>query len=162
MNSTHLSSWEQEEFLLAPDPEAGQHLAQCAACRAGVEQLQQGVALFRTTALEWTKTMDAAPGISTPAPANHLMPALRWGLAALLLLCTLLPIARMLMRKPVSGAASAAAPSLSDDALLQQIDQQVSEEVPDSMESLTHLVSTTATGKATDTNAGSADHVQNN
>jgi hypothetical protein len=158
MKTSHLSAWEQEEYLLAPHPEATQHLAQCAACQAGVDQLRQGVTLFRTSALEWsamqqTSRVDSSraafskptlvsSGQASGHPSWQLTPALKWALAALLLLLALLPLSRSLLQKPLSTARTAPAAALTDDALLQQVDEQVSEAVPDSMESLTHLVTT--------------------
>ena len=53
-------------------------------------------------------------------------------------------------------------PQISDDALLEQVDEQVSVAVPSSMESLTHLVSTESSSGAVTAAAGSKHIVQTN
>ena len=54
------------------------------------------------------------------------------------------------------------APTGSDDALLDQVDEQVSVAVPSSMESLTHLVSTGSNSSAASSERGSRHLVQTN
>jgi hypothetical protein len=92
------------------------------------------------------------------------MSALRWGLAAaiplVLLLLALLPLHLFHLSSPQATrpAVQISAAQISDDALLEQVDEQVSVTVPSSMESLTHLVSTDNTKAA----AGSKHIVQTN
>ena len=92
--------------------------------------------------------------------------AMRWGFAAavplVLLLLALLPLHLFHLSGPqvTHPATQISAAQISDDALLEQVDEQVSVAVPSSMESLTHLVSAdNSSGSAT---AGSEHIVQTN
>src|SRR6202000_3354182 len=85
---------------------------------------------------------------------------LQWAFAAvlplLLLLLALLPLSLSHRRDPQPKA------QLSADALLDQVDEQVSVSVPNSMESLTHLVSTGSDSGARSTARRSGEFVQTN
>jgi hypothetical protein len=141
MKTNHLSAWEQEEYVLDQrTPQMLRHLADCAECRAAVAQLEHGVAVFRDAAVEWSaECLAARPRQLQFASRRRLStPALRWALAAvvplvLLLILALLPVHLSRPSRPTS--------QMTDDALLEQVDEQVSVAVPSSMESLTHLVS---------------------
>jgi hypothetical protein len=60
------------------------------------------------------------------------------------------------------SAAAVPAPSMSDDALLEQVDEQLSSAVPSPMESLTHLVSAQSPSGAGVTAQGSRHVVETN
>ena len=161
MNTNHLSAWEQEEYVLNErTPQMLQHLMECAPCRAAVEQLQQGVATYRGVAVEWSAACQATrPQQVIRRPVI----ALRWALAAaiplVLLLLALLP-RHFSTPEPAQPVAQ-----ISNDALLEQVDEQLSVAVPTSMESLTHLVSAESndrSGAATTTAFGSKPIVQTN
>jgi hypothetical protein len=81
--------------------------------------------------------------------------ALRWAIAAaVLLVLALLPF-HVGGPRPVQRTAE-----ISDDVLLQQVDEQVSVSVPASMESLTHLVSTeSGSGAGAATSAPGGKHL---
>jgi hypothetical protein len=164
MNTNHLSAWEQEEYVLNErTPQMLQHLRECAPCRAAVEQLQQGAATYRGAAMEWS----AACLATRPQPVIrwHRRPviALRWALAAAIpLVLLLLASVPLHFSKPEPAQPVA---QISDDALLEQVDEQLSVAVPSSMESLTHLVSAESndrSGAATTTALGSKPIVQTN
>lgn len=177
MNANHLSNWDLEEYALGQrTPEVLQHLTQCPDCQAAATDWQDSLAMFRTAAVAWSEQSLQHRPARIPARANdrlkHIVPSpLRWALvAAALLLFTLLPIyfmhhgaspqvARTLPAGTSSTAAGKPAP-ISDEALLNQVDEEVSEAVPDSMEPLTHLVTTQANTSA-DTTGGS-HHAQRN
>ena len=173
MKTDHLSAWEQEEYILnqgaeQQDPRVLRHLAECAACRAEVARLEHGVAIFRSAAVDWSsQCLASRPQRLQSAPLRRLpIIAMRWGLAAavplVLLLLALLPLHLFHLSGPqiTHPAAQIGAAQLSDDALLEQVDEQVSVAVPSSMESLTHLVSAdNGAGAAT---AGSKHIVQTN
>jgi anti-sigma factor RsiW len=146
MKTNHLSAWEQEEYVLDQrTPQMLRHLTECAECRAAVAQLEHGVAVFRDTAVEWSADCLAArprqlqfASLQFASGRRLFTPALRWAIAAvvplvLLLLLALLPVHLSRPAHPTS--------EITDDALLEQVDEQVSVAVPSSMESLTHLVS---------------------
>ena len=153
MKWTHLSTWDQEEYVLGQrTPEMVRHLAQCSSCFAEVEQMERGVALFRESATAWSAENLAARPLKVPAlaPRHTPMHPWAWAMAAILFLLALLPFAYRRPHTVTQQAARVAAP-MSDDALLQQVDEEVSVDVPSSMEPLTHLVSTStsSSGAAT-------------
>ena len=143
MKWTHLSTWDQEEYVLGQrTPEMVRHLAQCSSCFAEVERMERGVALFRESATVWSaECLEAHPvRMAETAPRHTAIPLWVWAVAAILLLIVALPFAYQRSHTSNRQTARAAVP-MSDDALLQQVDQEVSVDVPSSMEPLTHLVS---------------------
>jgi anti-sigma factor RsiW len=155
MKTNHLSAWEQEEYVLNQgteqhNPEVLRHLAECATCRAEVARLEQGIAVFRSAAVEWSaQCLATRPSQLQSVPLRRFsIAAMRWGFAAavplVLLLLVLLPLHLFHFSRPqvTRPAVQISAAQISDDALLEQVDEQVSVTVPSSMESLTHLVST--------------------
>jgi hypothetical protein len=141
MNRNHLSAWEQEEYVLDQrTPQMLRHLTECAECRAAVAQLEHGLGVYRKAALEWSaESLATRPQQFITAKRQPIL-SLRWAMAAIipivLLLIALLPF-RVSSPRPTQPVAQ-----ISDDALLDQVDEQLSVAVPSSMESLTHLVST--------------------
>jgi hypothetical protein len=158
MNTNHLSPWEQEEYVINErTPQMLRHLTECVTCRAAVERLQQGVATYRGAAVHWSAECLATRPQQIVSLHRSPVVALRWAFAAViplvLLVLALLPL-HFTNPKPVQPVAQ-----LSDDALLEQVDEQLSVAVPSSMESLTHLVST---GTVNTSTAGSKPIVQTN
>ncbi len=162
MNTDHLSAWEQEEYVLGQrTPPMLRHLTECARCRAAVERLEQGVACFRTAAVEWSSECLAA----RPQQQQQFVPVrrlsvntLRWAVAAMIpLVLLILALVPLHLSSPDHPAAQ-----ISDDALLDQVDEQVSVAVPSSMESLTHLVSTGSSSGAVTSAPGSKHIVHTN
>ena len=163
MKTNHLSAWEQEEYILnqgaeQQDPQVLRHLAECVACRAEVARLEHGVAIFRSAAVEWSSQCLAAHSQRLQSVPLRRLPiiAVRWAFAAavplVLLLLALLPLHLFHLSGPriTHPAVQISAAQISDDALLEQVDEQVSVAVPSSMESLTHLVSAdSSSGAAT-------------
>jgi anti-sigma factor RsiW len=153
MKTDHLSAWEQEEYILSQgaeqqDPQVLRHLAECAACRAEVARLEHGVAVFRSAAVDWSSHCLATrpQELRSVSLKRFSIISMRWGLAAavpvVLLLLALLPLHLFHLTGPaIAHPATQISAQLSDDALLEQVDEQVSVAVPSSMESLTHLVS---------------------
>jgi anti-sigma factor RsiW len=173
MKTDHLSAWEQEEYILnqgteQQNPQVLRHLAECVACRSEVARLERGVAVFRSAAVEWSsECLASRPQQLQSVPLGKFpITAMRWGLAAavpvVLLLLALLPLHlfQFSNSRVNHPAVQVGAAKISDDALLEQVDEQVSVAVPSSMESLTHLVSAdNNSGTAT---AGSKQIVQTN
>jgi hypothetical protein len=161
MTTNHLSAWEQEEYVLDQrTPQMLRHLTECAECRTAVAQLEHGVGVYRQAAVEWSaESLATRPQqfvIARRKPAI----SLRWAMAAMipivLLLIALLPFRLSNPRSPQPAAQIS--DDARDDALLDQVDEQLSVAVPSSMESLTHLVSTGSSAAA----KGSKHIVQNN
>jgi hypothetical protein len=162
MKTAHLSAWEQEEYVIdRRTPQMLRHLTECAGCRAAVERLQLGINIFRSAAVEWSSESLAARPQQLQMVAARRRPAaaLRWAMASViplvLLVLLLLPL-HLSSPRPAHRAAE-----MSDDALLEQVDEQLSVTVPASMESLTHLVSTESSGADADAR-GSKPIVQTN
>jgi hypothetical protein len=165
MNSDHLSPWEQEEYVLDQrTPEMLRHLTECAGCRAAVARLEHGVAVFRNAAVDWSSECLATrpQPLNTSAGRGFSVLALRWAVAAVL--PVLLLVFALLSFHPTSTRQVHKASDISDDALLEQVDQQLSVAVPSSMESLTNLVTTESRkGSVAATSARGSKHiVQNN
>ena len=84
---------------------------------------------------------DTATASSIPLPQRRLpVFALRWAVAAVL--PVLLLVFALLSFHPSSTRPVHTASQISDDALLEQVDQQISADAPSSMESLNQLVTT--------------------
>jgi anti-sigma factor RsiW len=167
MKTYHLSAWEQEEYVLnqgtgQQSPQMLRHLAECEACRAAVARLEHGVGVFRSAAVEWSSEFLATRPQQLQSVSMRRLPAaaMRWAIAAMiplvLLVLALLPF-HFSSTRPSHPVAQ-----LSDDALLEQVDEQVSVAVPSSMESLTHLVSTESNSGAATAAPGSKHIVQTN
>jgi predicted anti-sigma-YlaC factor YlaD len=164
MKTNHLSSWEQEEYVLRQrTPEMLRHLTECAGCRAAVAQLEHGLAIFRSAAVEWSSECLATRPQQLNTSAGRKLPllALRWAVAAVL--PVLLLVFALVSFHPSSPRPVHPASDISDDALLEQVDQQLSVAVPSSMESLTNLVTTeTGNGSVATSARGSKHIVQTN
>jgi len=170
MKTYHLSAWEQEEYVLnrgtdQQNPQQLRHLAECAACRAEVARLERSVAIFRNAAVEWSsECLATRPQQLQSFPLRKLpIAAMRWAFAAVvplvLLLLALLPLHLFHLS---SARVDHPVAQISDDALLEQVDEQVSVAVPSSMESLTHLVSTESNSGTASAAPGSKHIVQTN
>lgn len=165
MKTEHLSGWEQEEYWLGQrTPRMLRHLGECAGCRATVERLEQGLTTFRRAAVEWSSECLATRPQRLQTSSARRLPgfALRWAIAAVIPLLLLVLALRPLHLSTPHVARPAAQISESDDALLEQVDEQVSVAVPSSMESLTHLVSTGSSSGVPTSAQGSRHIVQSN
>jgi hypothetical protein len=163
MKTNHLSAWQQEEYVINQrTPQMHRHLTECVECRAAVERMEHRLGLFRSAAVEWSAECLAIrpQRLQTRSSSRLSVGALRWAFAALvpfvLLLLALLPL-HLAGPRPSHPAAQ-----ISDDALLEQVDEQLSVAVPSSMESLTHLVSTESQPGAAASSRGSTHLVQPN
>jgi hypothetical protein len=146
MNYDHLSDWEQEEYILEQQtPRMLRHLSGCAQCRESIARLEQTIAAFRSTASQWSEACLSQRSRSPLLPASSRpsspwIPGPRWAFAALIpVLLLILILVPFHFTRP-----SQSRPEMSDDALLEQVDEQVSTAVPSSMEPLTHLVKASA------------------
>jgi len=161
MKSNHLSAWEQEEYVLdQKTPQMLRHLTECDECRAAVAQLEHGLGVYRKAAVQWSAESLATRPQQVIIARRQPILSLRWAMAAIipivLILIALLPFRASNPRK--SPPVAQISDNAGDDALLDQVDQQISAAVPSSMESLTHLVSTSSSATA----KGSKQIVQSN
>ncbi len=163
MKTNHLSPFEQEEYVLNQrTPEMLRHLTECVGCRAAVARLEHGVAIFRSAAVEWSSECLAIRPQRLNTSAGRRLPvlALRWAVAAVL--PVLLVVFALVSFHPSNTRPVHTASDISDDALLEQVDQQISVTVPSSMESLTHLVTTeNRNGTAVAPAARGSKHIAN-
>jgi hypothetical protein len=167
MKTYHLSAWEQEEYVLnqgteQQSPQVLRHLAECAGCRSAVARLEHGVAVFRSAAVEWSsECLATRPQQRLSVPMRRLpVVAMRWAMAAIIPLVLL--VLAFLPFHLTSPRVAHPALQPNDDALLEEVDEQVSEAVPSSMESLTHLVSTQSNAGSAAAAPGSKHIVQTN
>jgi hypothetical protein len=131
MNS-HLTSQQISEYVAgASGPAMEEHVHSCIACRAEAGRLSETLALFRDSARRWSLEQESArPLIPVNlAAANNRRVTLRYlfltaAVAACLIAGLTLPRQRAI--KPV--------PAISDAELLVQVDRELSETVPPSME----------------------------
>ena len=120
--------------------ECDRHVAECESCRIGVEEVAATIAALRDSVHEWGRVAvgDGAP-IAWQAPFRPFRPSRsmtkRWILAAASLLILASGTAYWRYREQARIADMAHA-----DALLQQVDAEISRAVPDSMEPLVSLV----------------------
>ncbi len=163
MKTTHLSPWEQEECIIdRPTPQMLRHLNECAECRGAVVGLERSTAIFRGAAMEWSaESLAARPRqLQVAGGARRPVTALRWAIAAALPLVLMVLVFLGLHPnprpvRPVAAINTASDAGNKDDALLEQVDEQLSVAVPASMESLTHLVSTgSGSGPGADARGG--------
>jgi hypothetical protein len=116
------------------------HVRDCPSCRAELDRTGQTLAAFRQSARQWGER-ELAAGVSDVWRIERARPwitfrSLRWLCAvALVFLLTGVSVVRR-------GHRSEAVDSAAEDAmLLKQIDADVSQSVPDSMQPLVKLVS---------------------
>ena len=114
--------------------ELQRHAGECEACSARLDRMESAMAEFRGSVHDWSAAQSAAaPHIVWRPPVRHL--ARRWILAAASLL--------ILASGPVywhSRQQARAAEMARADALLQQVDAEISRAVPQTMEPLVSLV----------------------
>lgn len=132
---SHLSEEALDDLLIGlGTSENEEHLAQCAACRARVESMQNDLALFRQTTLDWSRVRAAA----LPSPVRtgirhwHLS-KMGWATASLLLLLLVFPTMQHRMREasgpkplPMQQEAESEQQIAQDNALMQAVDTALS------------------------------------
>ena len=134
------------------------HLRACPVCLAELKSLRDSLAHFREASTSYARQEFAqsyAQRSSIAPPHSFLMQPLYWTAAAVVFVAALFPLS-MHRRQPVPKAmAAVASPAVqteeSDDALLADIDQKVSADVPSPMEPLADpMASSASTSSPTD------------
>jgi hypothetical protein len=123
---------------------AWQHLEGCEVCKSDKDRLDAFVQLYRESASIEASMAEArmfAGAPLSPRPVWSMWQVAKWGLAFVLLLGVFLPI--LLHQRPVvpqQPKESVTAQMANDDLLLQQVDQEVTDSVPQPLASLANLV----------------------
>jgi predicted anti-sigma-YlaC factor YlaD len=136
--SRHLSERQMSEWAWGErSPEMERHVGECEACRAELHRTGEALAAFRQCAREWSaEQLGAAAWKTERARAWVTFRRLRWACVAVLVF--LFAGTAVVWRGHRAEAPDAAA---ADAMLLKQVDADVFEAVPDSMEPLVKLVS---------------------
>jgi anti-sigma factor RsiW len=120
-----------------------QHLQACLICSAELKSLRDSLSHFRDASVSYAQQEFAqsyAQRSSIAPPHSYLSQPLYWAAAAVLFVAALFPITLHQQQHSVAisaAKAAAAAPQLeSDEALLVDIDQKISADVPSPMEPL--------------------------
>jgi len=115
--------------------ELERHAGECEECSARLDRMENGLAEFRGAVHDWSAARPAsAPQIAWRPPVRHV--ARRWMLAvASLVILVSAPAYWQRSRQQLRAAEMARA-----DALLEQVDTEISRAVPQPMEPLVNLV----------------------
>ena len=147
----HLTSKEISQWLVeGPEQSASLHMQSCWACQAKLAEAKAPLAIFRTAIVGWSEAQDAgrAAAIHNLAGRSERNLGLRlWLPVASLALAALLIAGFVkvpgLLHGRINGqqtVVTSPSSSDSDAALMDQVDTEVSEAVPDAMAPLTDLV----------------------
>ncbi len=134
----HLTEKEQHDWLLGERaPAAAAHLGACAECRSAVEGMEAAFVRFRAASLDWSaeagaRVARALPHKAAPRSFPHTWAA---GCAAAAL-AVAVGFVGLHPRSSAPAASTIIGAGLSDDALLERVDQQVADSVPEAMQPL--------------------------
>lgn len=153
--SRHLSSDEISQWVLNErTPDAEQHLESCSDCRAEVAAFKTTLSLFRTSAHNWADRQLSSEAQTMrriqQAPYRGMLHTVCLA-AAMMALCALSMMSlreRSFTPAPVAAAAAAPEAPVSDAALLERVDGQVSQTIPTSLAPLDNALSWENTSRA--------------
>jgi hypothetical protein len=139
-----------------PDSDVVQaHLRACPVCSAELRSLRDSLSHFRDASVSYARQEFAqsyARRSSIAPPHSYLSQPLYWTAAAVVFVAALFPLSMHRQRPISSGAATAASASPqtaeSDEALLADIDQKISADVPTPMEPLADPTAGAATSSS--------------
>ncbi len=160
--SPHLTHEQICDFILdlAPHPLSSdfavlqQHLANCPACTAELESLRGSISLFREAstacAHQQLAEFHANNTALKPRPHSFFHP-IYWATAAAMIVAAAIPLTLHRPSQPPSAPATtvttSATATQSDEALLEEINQEISAPVPSSMKPLADPTDTAATAQ---------------
>jgi hypothetical protein len=148
-NGGHLTPEKISQWLVeGPDQPAVQHVKTCSFCEAKLADAQAPLAAFRGALVGWSDAQPAPLHLKSsiakneaPMGARLWLPAVIFALAVLVLVgYARIPALLHGNSGSQPSVAMASPPPDSDEALLNQVDTEVSEAVPDAMAPLTDLV----------------------
>jgi hypothetical protein len=135
-----------------------EHLRACLICSAELENLRDSLILFRDASASLARQEFAhyhARRSSIAPPHSVLAQPLYWAAAIMVIVAALFPLSMRRQSPPPAPqmtAQSIAAPAESDAALLADIDQEISSDVPAPMEPLTATAPETSISSPSDLN----------
>jgi hypothetical protein len=147
----HLTSKEISQWLVeGPEQPADQHVQTCWACQAKLAEAKAPLAAFRTAVVGWSEAQNAGRAAAVKSLAGESeghwglrlwLPVASLALAALLI-AGFVKVPGLLHGRSDGQQTAVSSPSSSesDAALMDQVDTEVSEAVPDAMAPLTDLV----------------------
>jgi hypothetical protein len=160
--NAHLSAKEISRWLVeGPSLESEEHLQGCWSCQAKLAEAREPLTALRAAVVAWSEAQPAAP-VRTVAVTSSAYRGLRLWLPAGLALAAMVLAAILFgggaFRVHPALPQHAATLSEPDDAvLMEQVDAEVSEAVPDAMAPLTDLVAWDS-GEATVEQAPASKH----
>ena len=132
-----------------------QHLQACLICSAELKSLRDSLSHFRDASVAYSRQQFAqsyAQRSSIAPPHSVLSQPLYWAAAAVIFVAALFPISlhrQSVAREAAKTAAVAAQTAESDEALLSDIDQRVSADVPSPMQPLADPTAETSSTAST-------------
>ena len=142
----HLTTEQLNDLLLspsiAPNTQVDRHLRACSACAEELLSLRASLANFRSAATSFAYHQSTlVPRTAAPAPSSRLLSfraPLSWAAAAAIVVAAVLPASMHRLRPKPSPAPVTVAPHTqqSDEALLEEINQNLSAPVPSAMQPL--------------------------
>ncbi len=130
-----------------------QHLQACLICSAELKSLRDSLSHFRDASVAYSRQEFAqsyAQRSSIAPPHSFLSQPLYWAAAVVIFVAALFPITLHQQHSAtVKSAAEASQMAESDEALLADIDQKVSADVPSPMEPLANPTDTTTSTNST-------------
>lgn len=139
----HLSTQEISAWLAGErTPEHERHAGECVECRAAIERIEGSLAQFRGVVKEYSgrELSQARPLVRPEARQRHGFGMMRLAAAAAMVVA-LAGVPLYLRDRARERAAEIAR---QDEALLEQVQTEISRSVPEPMEPLTKLVSWTS------------------
>jgi hypothetical protein len=130
------------------------HLRACPACAAELANLRASLSLFREATTSYSeRQLTRLRTSDTPILSKTLVQPIYWAAAAVLCIAAVLPITlhRQTPAAPVASTSTTqpANPSQSDEALLEEINQEISAPIPSPMQPLADPTASSAATPST-------------
>jgi anti-sigma factor RsiW len=130
------------------------HLGACPSCTAELTNLRASLTVFREASISYSQQqLTLLRAYNTPATPKTVVQPLYWAAAAILCIAAALPITLHRQTPPApSSAASVTSPltpSQSDEALLEEVNQEISAPIPSPMRPLADPTASSAATPST-------------
>lgn len=134
----HLSQKQIDRWLIGDrTAEVESHLNCCQVCAAEIGRMNESLALFGSAVRSWGEQQ-----MGTPRVSDFRAPAFAWGRIGLAFAALSLVVAMpMLHHRPAARQLNAVvSPAIDDERLLEQIQTEISQSVPSTMEPIAKLM----------------------